>query len=286
MSIVVKRAYAKINLGLQVIKKRDDGYHDLRMIMDTIDLFDELIFSENKEIEVTSEPYVCKMEDNLVYKAVLFMKKKYNIDKGIKIHIIKHIPLEAGLAGGSSDAACTIRTLNDLWGINATNEELKKLSEDIGSDVPYCLLGGLALVERRGELITPIDQKLDFSYILIKPKYNCKTKDIFNNFHIINNNERFEKLYSAIQNNDLINIPNFIFNDLEKRVNDIVENNKPKELIKALINLGCNGACMTGSGSTIFGLCLNDDKLYKIYQTIKKKKIYQSLEFVEISKTY
>lgn len=281
--MIIKRAYAKINLGLEVISKREDGFHNLKMVMDSINLYDELTFSENDTIEVISNPKICDEKDNLVYKSAMLMKKMFNINKGVRISIKKNIPIEAGLAGGSSDAACTIRTLNEMWKINESIDKLLSISEMIGSDVSYCLIGGVALVEGKGEKITPLKKKTNFSYILIKPKYSCKTKDIFENFKKIKASNRFQDLIESIYNNDRINIAKNVFNDLTYRVDELVCKNKPSQIIKELLSFGCIGANMTGSGSCVFGICLNDDELEIVKQNMSEEFIraQDSIYFVK-----
>ena len=153
------KAYAKVNISLDIVGKRDDGYHLLRMIMQNIDLYDEIIVEKNnKDIIIEcNKNYVPTDSRNLAYKAAIAFKERYNIAEGVKIKIFKNIPVSAGLAGGSTDAATVLKIMNKLFEVNASDEELMELGLKLGADVPYCIKGGTALCEGLGEIITPLN---------------------------------------------------------------------------------------------------------------------------------
>ena len=158
--MIYEKAYAKMNLALKVIGKRQDGYHDLEMVMASVDLFDELSFQESDETNVIMNNDGCKLEDNLIYKAILLIKKKFSINKDVLVTVNKNIPVGGGLGGGSSDAAATIRGLNNLWDLHLKYQDMYDIAVRLGSDVPFCLTGEVAFVKGRGEIIIPLKQIL------------------------------------------------------------------------------------------------------------------------------
>lgn len=248
-------AYAKVNLGLEVLRKREDGYHDLAMVMSGISLFDELVFEiieDNEVIIDCKEMEHIPLKNNLIYKAAFYLKDKFNINKGVKVIVKKQIPEQAGLGGGSADAAATLRGLNRLFNLNLSLDELAKYAIEIGSDVPFCIYNKLAIVTGRGENIKFLNKSLNLNLILIFPPFKAKTKEVFTNFRIHRKNiGKIDKLVDAIKNDDLKGINENIFNDLEESY--LYEKIKPiKEL---LTEKGAITSFMTGSGSTIIGVC-------------------------------
>ena len=151
--MITERAYAKLNLTLEVIRKRDDGYHDLASIMQTVDLYDELEFSESEEIEFNCSDGALSSDDNLVVKAANALRETAEVQQGVKITLTKHIPVAAGLGGGSADAAATLRGLNRLWGLSLNEQQLIDVANRVGSDVPFLVSGGTAMVGGRGETL-------------------------------------------------------------------------------------------------------------------------------------
>lgn len=247
---LVKKAYAKINLGLKTLRKRDDGYHELEMVMINIDLYDTLYFSLSKDVRVLMDNDICKMEDNIVYKAATLMKNTYNVKDGITIKIEKHIPDGGGLGGGSSDAACAILSLNKIWDLNLNINELNKIASKIGSDVSFFLYNKLSIVKGRGEIVLPLDQTIDEDIILVIPKLKCSTKDIYMNHVIKENNNSIENIAKNINTNYF----DYLFNDLEDTTKKIYKEYQLDSIKKDLIKYGCVASLMSGSGSTIFGI--------------------------------
>ena len=176
------RAYAKINLGLKVLGKRSDGYHELEMIMVNVNLYDTLKFKKANSISVLMDKNICEMENNIVYKTAKFMKEKYSVDKGVNIFIKKRIPDGGGMGGGSSDAANTIVALNKLWGLNLTRKDMYEIAEHLGSDVPFFILNRLSVVKGRGEIVHPINKSIDSKILIALPGLRCSTKNIFENY--------------------------------------------------------------------------------------------------------
>lgn len=260
--MVCEKAYAKVNLGLKVVGKRNDGYHNLQMVMASINLYDELTFEDNHSIEIITNKEISKLEDNLIYKATKLIKDQFNISYNPKIIVNKKIPIGGGLAGGSSDAAATIRGLNKLWNLGLTYDEMYDIALKLGSDVPFCLKGLLALVEGRGEIIKPLLTKLKATLILIFPNYHCYTKDVFSNFEHYQNENNIKDLIESIYQNDIIKLGKLLFNDLEAAVNQMaIKNNNVTiaQIKEELMKSGCIGATMSGSGSTVIGLCESDE---------------------------
>ena len=217
--MVVEKAYAKINLGLEVVRKREDNYHDLDMVMTSISLWDELYFDELSvdRIEIDCDKMKdIKLENNLIYKAAMLIKKQFNIDKGLKIKVIKNIPEQAGLGGGSADAAATLRALNTLWKLGLSLDELAKLAIEIGSDVPFCIYNKTARVSGKGGVLEFIDEVPFLNLILVIPPFKASTADVFNSFKIHRRNKgKIEKLIKAIESKDIDDISDNLFNDLE-----------------------------------------------------------------------
>lgn len=247
---LVKKAYAKINLGLKTLKKREDGYHELEMVMVNIDLCDTLYFALSKDIKVLMDNDICKMEDNIVYKAAMLMKNTYSVEEGISIRIEKHIPDGGGLGGGSSDAACAILILNEIWNLNLNTKELNGIASKIGSDVSFFLYNKPSIVKGRGEIVLPLDQTVDEDIVLVMPKLKCSTKDIYMNHVIKDNNNTIENITINISTNYY----GYLFNDLEDTTKKIYKEYKLDDIKKELIKCGCVASLMSGSGSTIFGI--------------------------------
>jgi 4-diphosphocytidyl-2-C-methyl-D-erythritol kinase len=270
--MVKEKAYAKVNLGLKVLDKRSDGYHNLEMVMASVDLFDELTFENSEYIDIITNKEMGKIEDNLIYKATKLIQETYGIRSNPKITVDKRIPIGGGLAGGSSDAAATIRGLNQLWKLGLTYEDMYSLALKLGSDVPFCLTGKIAYVGGRGELIIPLLASLNATLILVFPNYQCYTKEIFAGFIGGNYAHNISNVIKAIMENDLVRIGKSLFNDLEYVVNALALKNNKVPISQIKVNLmanGCLGTTMSGSGSTVIGLCENDQKAREIVDKIR-----------------
>lgn len=256
-------AYAKINLGLDVTRKRPDGYHEVRMIMQTIGLFDKLslniINSPNIKIK-TNLPYLPTNDRNIVYKAVSLIKEKYKIKNGIYINLKKIIPVSAGLAGGSTDAAATLWGMNKLFDLNLSLEELQEIGVTLGADVPYCLMGGTALSEGIGEILTPLPPFPNCHILVVKPKINVSTKSVYENLDLssIKTRPNIDGIIEGIENNDLYSAINHFGNTLESVT--IKQYPEINDLKKTMLKQGALVSLMSGSGPTVFGIFDNHDK--------------------------
>ena len=267
------KAYAKINLALDVVGKRDDGYHLLRMIMQTIDLYDIIEIKKiNSGIKLKcNKPYVPTDERNLAYKAAKLFMETYSINDGIDIELVKNIPVSAGLAGGSTDAAGVLKLLNKLFQINADDNELKALGLKLGADVPYCINGGTALCEGVGEQITQLKQFKNKILILIKPPFGVSTKEVYRNFDLskVIFHPRIETLIKSMENDDIYFVANNMKNLLE---NVTLKKHRVITSIKEEVRLnGAIGTMMSGSGPTVFAFF--DDMLTAqlCYDNMKRK---------------
>ncbi len=201
------RAHAKINLGLNVVGKREDGYHELEMVMMPISLHDLIYVNrmDKEEIQITSNSKsIPTNESNIMYKAAVLMKERYHLPGGMLIHIYKHIPIQAGLAGGSADGAAVLRAINDMYKLHLSKETLANIGAELGADIPFCIYEKPAFVEGIGEKLTFIEQHFDDVYILlVKPRRGVSTKKSFGRLQLENEiHPDCRKLREAVENND------------------------------------------------------------------------------------
>lgn len=270
LKLLVK-APAKINLSLDVLFKREDGYHELEMVMTTIDLADRLEIEpyESDHIIVQSQSrYVPDDERNLAYKAANLVKQTFNISKGVKISIEKNIPVAAGLAGGSSDAAAVLRGLNRLWNLNLTLDELAKLGAEIGSDVSFCVYGGTALAKGRGEIITPLPPPPQCWVVLAKPSIGVSTADIFGNLCLEEvDHPNTKEMIDAIYEQDYVRMCKNLNNVLESVT--LKKYPEVKQIKEDMLRFGADGVVMSGSGPTVFGLAKHDSRMQRLYNGLR-----------------
>jgi len=248
------RAYAKINLSLEVLGKRPDGFHSIRSIMQQIDLYDELTFELADTVHVESS-----LSDEIMLKTIHTLQSLFRLGKGVKIMVKKKIPVAAGLGGGSSDAAITLLALNRLWSLNLGSADLMKIAAEIGSDVPFFIQGGCCLVSGRGEQVKKIKgEKMDI--LLVNPGYEISTTKAY---ELLDKEKR-------ISRSSGIKSPHNDFLCIQKQdVHDIIDEMK---------DLGAVDASITGKGPTVFGIF--DKNIKKAHQKIKNK-----YPFVRMTKT-
>lgn len=256
MGQIFIKARGKINLTLDVLGKRLDGYHDLKMIMQTVDLCDDVLIEDIKGgIEVNCEnSLVPNGEMNIAFKAAQRLLDYKKIDAGVRINIAKRIPVAAGMAGGSSDAAAVLHGINRLFGLGVTTDELKKIGKEIGADVPYCIQGGTMLAEGIGEILTPLTPFKNVDIVLIKPKIEVSTAWVFKNLNIneIIHRPNTQNVLDAIEENDLYKVARNLDNVLERvtiKHYPVIQDIKQK-----LIENGAVGSLMSGSGPTVYGI--------------------------------
>ena len=253
------KAYGKINLGLDVLRRRDDGYHEVRMIMQTVGIYDriDLIYKETPGITVeTNLYYLPDNENNLVYKAARLLMDEFHVQKGVHIRLRKYIPVAAGMAGGSSDAAAVLFGVNKMFSLGLTTEQLMDRGVKIGADVPYCVMRGTALSEGIGEILTPLPVPPQCQVLIAKPGISVSTKFVYENLHA--NELRPEQhpdidgMMEAIKQKDLYGIADRFGNVLENVT--IPAYPVIQEIKDLMLEQGAIGALMSGSGPTVFGI--------------------------------
>ena len=262
MESITQKGYAKINLGLDVLRRREDGYHELRMIMQTVDIYDELLIEKTDENGMVTLTANCEGlpldENNLIVKAARIMMDTYHLSGGLRIHLTKQIPMAAGMAGGSADAAATFLGINRLFGLNLTKEELEKHGVRVGADVPYCILGGTCLAEGIGEILTPIRQLPDVPVVIVKPDFDVSTGYVYGNLHAdtLKNHPDIDSQIAAIESGDLKRMADMMGNVLQ---NVTIAGYPQIDTIKEhMIRMGAYGSMMSGSGPSVFGLYETD----------------------------
>ena len=260
--MIKRKAYAKINLGLDVIGRRDDGYHLVRMIMQSIDLYDELDFEktdDGKITIITSNPRIPTDGHNLIYKAAEQLQKEYDVKLGAMIELKKNIPMAAGMAGGSTDAAATYLALNELWNLGLSRDKMCELAVKLGADIPYCICGGTALSEGIGEKLTFLNDMPSCHIVIAKPAIDVSTAWAYTTLDAkpIAHHPDIDGMRDAIDRKDLKGITDRLENVLEPVTAGkytIIE-----EIRQVLLNNGALGARMSGSGPTVFGIFQNKD---------------------------
>ena len=268
---LMEKAPAKINLALDVLFKRPDGYHEVEMIMTTVDLADriELKEIESTEIQIISHNrFVPDDHRNLAYQAAHILKERYGVAKGVSITIEKNIPVAAGLAGGSSDAAATLRGLNRLWKLGLSLDQLAEIGAEIGSDVSFCVYGGTALAKGRGEKIIHLPAPPKCWVILAKPTIGVSTADIYKRLQLSNmEHPDVYGMIDAIEKNDYVKVCKGLGNVLEQVTLSLYpEVANIKDQMKLF---GADAVLMSGSGPTVFGLVEHDSRMQRIYNGLR-----------------
>ena len=267
------RAMAKINLGLDVIRKRDDGYHEVRMIMQTIKMYDVLDIRKKKTQGIslsTNLPYVPSDEKNLVYKAAKLLMDEFDIKEGISMRLFKFVPVAAGMAGGSSDAAAAFVGVNRLFRLGLSQEELMERAVQIGADVPYCIMRGTALAEGIGEKLTPLPAMPE-GYVLIgKPGINVSTKTAYENLNLaaIEQHPDIDGMIRDIRNKDLYSMTEKMVNVFEPGL--MKKYPVIQEIRDFMEEKGALKAMMSGSGPTVFGIFDSKEKMNAAASAINK----------------
>lgn len=262
MRELIIESYGKINLGLDVLYKREDGYHELSTIMQQISLKDIITIKEIKEgiIIESNNKDVPLDSTNLVYRAWEKLKEITGVNKGVYIKIHKEIPVAAGLGGGSTNAASVLKGLNQLWSLDLGEGELMAMGKDLGADVPYCIMGGTSLAEGIGEKLTKLRSFGGKHILLMNPGIAISTADIYGKLNL-KCRERMDikRIISSIEKDDLQSVADNIANIMEEIV--IGENSVIGKIKEDMIEYGALGSLMSGSGPTVFGLFDDEDKL-------------------------
>ncbi len=278
--ILEKKAYAKINLGLDVTGKRDDGYHIVRMIMQNVDLYDTLTFEDNETGEIcltASSEKIPTDESNLICKVALQLKKEFGVSKGANIHLVKRIPVAAGMAGGSTDGAAAYVALNELWNLGLDKKKLCELAVKLGADIPYCIIGGTALAEGIGEELTVISDMPACHIVIAKPAIDVSTGWVYKELDSrkIIEHPDIDGIRAAIEDGNIKAMCSLIGNVLEP-----VTAGKYTvigDIEKILEDSGAVGAFMTGSGPTVFAVFDDEDKAKNGYEAVKRSALAPEL---------
>lgn len=289
------KAFAKINLSLDIIGVRDNGYHELRMLMQSVSLHDdiELIKNDNELVELTivDERGVAAGEipadsSNLMCRAAELMRGSFGIKQGVSMKLHKRIPSEAGLAGGSADAAAVLKGMNELFELGLGTKQLMELGVKLGADIPYCIMGGTALAEGIGDVLTSIDNKCHLHALLVKPKEGMSTPKVYSAYdRLIAEGTKVvhpdtNGLIEALESGDCTLVYERVANVLELPVRE--EINIIDRIKKDLILFGAGASAMTGSGSVVYGLFADKEKMHeaklKIEKTDYSHKLFNALE--------
>ena len=284
MRQIILKAYAKINLGLDVLRKREDGYHDVRMIMQSVGLYDKLTLKKIPKDEILLSSNVGSLpnnEKNLVYKAISLIKKECGITGGVKADLEKRIPMAAGMAGGSTDAAAALIGMNKLFDLGLSQEKLMELGVKIGADVPYCIMGGTALSEGIGEILTPL-APMPHCYILIaKPRISVSTRFVYENLEAdkLAYHPDIDGMIEAIHADDLKGVADRLSNVLET----VTEKKYPiiGQIKAAMIETGALNSLMSGSGPTVFGIYADKDTAMQALNKIQGIEMVKNAYVVE-----
>lgn len=266
------KAYAKINLGLDVLRKREDGYHEVRMVMQMVNLYDriELVKKKNPGIEVkTNLYYLPTNQDNLVYKAANLLIEEFQIKEGIQIHLRKYIPVSAGMAGGSSDAAAVLFGMNRMFRLGLSLEELMKRGIKLGADVPYCIMRGTALSEGIGEKLTPLPSVPSCKVLIAKPAVSVSTRFVYENLKLqeLNSHPDINGIIENIKKKDIRGMAERLGNVLETvtiPAYPVIEDIK-----NVMKEQGALNALMSGSGPTVFGLFIEEKQARAAWEKVK-----------------
>ena len=281
------RALAKINLGLDVTGKREDGYHEVRMVMQTIQMYDQLEIKESKEPGIrltTNLPFLPCNDGNLVYKAAKILMDEFDIRQGVDMNLTKFIPVAAGMAGGSSDAAAALVGINRMFQLGLTKRQLMERGVQIGADVPYCVMRGTALAEGIGEKLTRITQVPDCFVLIGKPGINVSTKAAYESLQLdkISSHPDIDGMIGDIECGDLLAMTQKMGNVFEP---GIIEKYPVIGEIKALMEShGALKAMMSGSGPTVFGIFDNREKMEAAAEVLRESRLAKTVFATEVMK--
>lgn len=275
------KARAKINLGLDVCRRLENGYHEVKMVMQTVDIYDELSLKKRLDPDIilliSSTDDLGKLEDNLIYKAARLMKEHFNISQGIEIRLKKNIPVAAGMAGGSTDAAATMLAMNEMFALGRSKKELMELALPLGADIPFCIMGGTALAEGIGERLTPLPAPPDAVLVVVKPPIMVPTGKVYQSLDLngLAKHPDIDGMVRALGEGDLKGITQRMENVMET----VTEAEFPiiTDIKRMLTGNGALNAMMSGSGPSIFGVFTNGtraaDAAEYVRRTLQQKGI-------------
>jgi 4-diphosphocytidyl-2-C-methyl-D-erythritol kinase len=276
-STIAYRSYAKINLYLDVLRRRRDSYHNIETIFQTVGLSDELYFTEQRAriaLEC-SNPALAVLDSNLVYRAAVLLQEHTGCKRGVRIQLKKHIPIAAGLAGGSGNAAATLVALSQLWDLDLPPPAIRQLALELGSDVPFCTIGGTVAATRRGEEMRPLPPLGETWFVLIHPDIGVSASRVYNSPLLQRSQEKpfagmtrsFRRALRTLAAGDVAGV---MFNRMEQPV--FADYGQLAKAKQRLLDLGCAAAAMSGSGPTLFGLCQSRRQANRVAAAITEFK--------------
>lgn len=279
------KALAKINLGLDVVRRREDGYHEVRMIMQTIHMYDRLDIKRTQESGIqiqTNLSFLPVNENNLIYKAAKLLMDEFSITDGVSVKLDKRIPVAAGMAGGSTDAAAMLIGVNRLFSLGLTKRQLMERGVQIGADVPYCIMRGTALAEGIGEALSSLPPMVKCPVLIAKPSISVSTKFVYQNLKLDGTtiHPDIDRLIDDIKAKNLHDIAAHMGNVLET----VTIPNYPviDEIKKHMLSNGAVGAMMSGSGPTVFGLFDDEDTAKKAYKAMRSSHLARQVYLTSV----
>lgn len=279
MDKIIVKARAKINLSLDILGKREDGYHDVKMLMQTVELHDSVLISKRDDgIKIKCNiPYVPTDIRNVVYKVAQFIIEEYKLKLGVYINLRKNIPVASGLGGGSADAAAVLEGLNILFELSLSKEQLMNIGRRFGADIPYCIIGGTVLAEGIGEKLTMLPSLPKTTILICKPNTHISTSYVYTNLDLskVKQHPDTELLINAIKEGDVRTLASNMKNVLETVT--VAERPIINDIKNVLIGNGAQGTMMSGSGTSVFGIF---DNRYKALQVVSKLKRFSKEIFI------
>ena len=288
------KAFAKINLCLDVLRRKEDGYHEVEMVMTNVDIADVLEIKEleEKKILLKSDNKDLAMDEtNLIYKAIVLLQKEAGKDFGIELSLEKNIPMEAGMAGGSADAAATLKAVNELFKLNISKDRLMELGASLGADIPFCIMGGTALASGIGEKLKSLKPLPKMKILIAKPNTGLSTKKVYESLDIENLNK------SGFRHRDVKEMVSVIESDKDEKtkikeiadsLNNILELPSIKllpfieDIKKTMMDNNCLGCLMSGSGTAVFGIFDNDEDMLRTKKILKED---DRINYIQITNT-
>lgn len=275
MNRIQMKALAKVNLGLDVIRRREDGYHEVKMIMQTVRLYDRIILEKTqKGISMeTNLSFLPVNEQNIAYRAVKMLMDEFHIQSGLHIKIDKHIPVAAGMAGGSTDGAAVLYGVNKIFELGLTKRQLMERGVKLGADVPYCIMRGTVLSEGIGEILTPVSSLPDCHILIAKPPVSVSTKHVYENLKLdkIEKHPDIDGMVEALRIEDLHGVTQRMENVLETVT--IPEHPEIQQIKELMIKEGALNALMSGSGPTVFGIFDDREKGMRARDLLRKSSL-------------
>ena len=285
MKEISVKALAKVNLGLDVVRKRPDGYHEVRMIMQTIHLFDRLEITRNQSGRITMSTNLAFLptnENNLVYKAAALLKEEFDIGDGIDVKLHKHIPVAAGMAGGSTDAAAVLYGMNRIFDLGLSKEDLMTRGVKLGADVPYCIMRGTVLAEGIGEKLTPLPPMPKCQILIAKPPISVSTKMVYEKLDSceIKEHPDIDGILDGLKNQDLEQVAASLGNVLEK----VTVEAYPviAQIKECMMEAGALGAMMSGSGPTVFGIFRDRRTAKEAFTKVKAQNLAKQIYLANV----